>query len=293
MPVVDTHIHLYDLARLPGIPWPEKGDKVLYRSVLAEEYNKVIEENRLAGAIVVEASPRVSDNDWVLYHTQKYKNQYVGLIGALEFDKETFKDDLNRLCQNERFLGLRIGTQYLDQPANKNYMKDPVVLANIQRLSDAGKTLDVLLIKLDIDDAIYIAKTYPKLKIVVNNIDSVITASQQLGTGPSEKIKEVASYPNVYCKVTSLIHKCTKTPEAKDLAYYKSELERVLELFGEDRLIYGSNWPCIIKDGAFSDHFNEINDYFAPKGRAALEKLYYKNAEKAYGFRLKQSNPSK
>ena len=62
----------------------------------------------------------------------------------------------------------------------------------------------------------------------------------------------------------------------------------VLNLFGEDRLIYGSNWPCIIKDGEFSDHFKEINDYFAPKGRGFLEKLYHKNAEKFYGFRLNQ-----
>ncbi len=287
MPVVDTHIHLYDLARLPGLPWPEKDDKVLYRSVLADEYNKVIVKNKLAGVIVVEASPRVSDNDWVLYHTQEFKGQFLGLIGALEFDKETFKDDLKRLCQNERFLGLRIGTQYLDQPANKDYMKDPVVLANIQRLSDAGKALDVLLLKLEMDDVLYIAKNYPKLKVVINNIDKVISEGKGQGAQPQDKIKAAASYSNVYCKVTSLIHQCTVKPAAKDVTYFKMELERVLELFGEDRLIYGSNWPCIIKDGEFSDHFKEINDYFAPRGRLFLEKLYYRNAEKVYGFRVK------
>lgn len=287
IPVVDTHIHLYDLARLPGLPWPEKDDKVLYRSVLAEEYNKVIVKNKLAGVIVVEASPRVSDNDWVLYHTQAFKGQFLGLIGALEFDQETFKDDLDRLCQNERFLGLRIGTQYLDQPANKNYMRDPVVLANIQRLSDAGKALDLLLLKLEMDDVLYIARNYPKLKVVINNIDKVITEGKDRGAQPQDKIKEAASYANVYCKVTSLIHQCTVMPAARDLPYFKTELERVLQLFGEDRLIYGSNWPCIIKDGEFSDHFKEINDYFAPRGRIFLEKLYYKNAEKVYGFRVK------
>lgn len=287
IPVVDTHIHLYDSARLAGLPWPPQSDKLLYRSFLADEYNKVIVKNNLAGVIVVEASPRVSDNDWVLYHTQEYKDKYLGLIGALEFDKETFKDDLKRLCQNERFLGLRIGTQYLDQPANRNYMKDPVVRANLQHLSDTDKTLDFLLIKLDMDDLLYIAKNYPKLKVVINNIHHVITVEDEQSAQQQEKIKEAASYPNVYCKVTSLIHQCTVEPAAKDLPYMKKKLEKVLDLFGEDRLIYGSNWPCIIKDGEFSDHFKEINDYFSPKGRGVLEKLYYKNAEKVYGFRLK------
>lgn len=286
IPVVDTHIHLYDLNRLPGLPWPEKKDKVLYRSVFADEYNKVIAKNKLAGVIVVEASPRVSDNDWVLYHTQEYKDKYVGLIGALEFDKQTFKDDLNRLCENERFLGLRIGTQYLGEPAKEGYMKDPIVLTNLQHLSDAGKALDVLLVSLVFDDVIFMAERYPKLKIVINNIDSVILKGKDL---PSElsKIKKAASFPNVYCKVTSLINSCTKVRAEKDMAYFKGELTKVLDLFGEDRLIYGSNWPCIIKQGEFSDHFKVINDYFAPQGRRALEKLYYQNAEKVYGFKLK------
>jgi L-fuconolactonase len=287
IPVVDTHIHLYDSARLAGLPWPPQSDKLLYRSFLADDYNKVIAKNNLAGVIVVEASPRVSDNDWVLYHTQEFKDKYLGLVGALEFDKETFKDDLKRLCQNERFLGLRIGTQYLDQPPNRDYMKDPVVRANLQHLSDSGKTLDFLLIKLDMDDLLYIAKNYPKLKILINNLHHVISVENEQRVQQQEKIKEAASYPNVYCKVTSLIHQCTVEAAAEDRPYLKKELEKVLDLFGEDRLIYGSNWPCIIKEGEFSDHFKVINDYFAPKGRGALEKLYSKNAEQFYGFRLK------
>ena len=126
IPVVDTHIHLYDSARLPSLPWPPTSDKLLYRSYLADDYNKVIVKNHLAGVIVVEASPRVSDNDWVLYHTQEFKDKYLGLVGALEFDKETFK--------------------------------------------------------------------------------------------------EAASYPNVYCKVTSLIHECTVVPAAIDLPYLKKRI---------------------------------------------------------------------
>jgi L-fuconolactonase len=144
-----------------------------------------------------------------------------------------------------------------------------------------------LLISLDIDDAIFIAQQFPKLKIVINNIDSVISKGKDQNPESQNKIKMVTSFPNVYCKVTSLINVCTKTRTAKEMNYFKNELANVLELFGEDRIIYGSNWPCIIKNGEFSDHFKVINDYFAPKGRRVLEKLYYQNAEKVYGFKLK------
>jgi L-fuconolactonase len=287
IPIIDTHIHLYDLDRLPGLPWPEKDDKVLYKSMLANDYNKVMAENNLAGVLVVEASPRVNDNDWVLHHTQKYQNKYLGLIGALEFDKKTFKDDLERLCENERFLGLRIGTQYLDQPHNKDYLKDPVVLNNLQLLSDANKTLDVLIFKLNLDDVIFIAKKYPKLKIVINHIGNIKIDGKDPDIEWQNKMKESASFPNVYCKVSSVLQQCSDKPASTDVNYYKKVLDKVLDIFGEDRIIYGSNWPCTIRDGDFSGQLKVVNDFFTPKGRRVLEKLYYQNAEKVYGFKLK------
>jgi L-fuconolactonase len=287
IPVIDTHIHLYDLDRLPGLPWPEKDDKFLYKSMLSNDYNKVIAENNLAGVIVVEASPRVSDNDWVLHHTQKYQNKYLGLIGALEFDKKTFKDDLERLCVNERFLGLRIGTQSLDQPLNKDYLKDPVVLNNLQLLSDAGKALDVLIFKLNLDDVIFMAKKYPKLKIVINHLGSVKIDGKDPDVEWQNKMKESASYPNVYCKVSSVMQQCSDKPASTDANYYKNVLENVFSVFGEDRIIYGSNWPCTIRDGDFSGQLKVVRDFFTPKGRTVLEKLFYKNAQKVYGFKMK------
>ena len=61
---IDTHIHLYDPTRPGGVPWPGKDDKVLYKPVLPADYKKVC--GTITGAIIVEASPRVEDNQWLL-----------------------------------------------------------------------------------------------------------------------------------------------------------------------------------------------------------------------------------
>jgi L-fuconolactonase len=287
VPVVDTHIHLYDVDRLPGLPWPEKDNKTLYRSVLANDYNTVMDKNNLSGVIVVEASPRVSDNDWVLHHTSKFKDKYLGLIGALEFDKKTFKDDFARLCENERFLGLRIGTQYLDQPANPDYLKNQIVLDNLQLLSDSGKSLDVLIFKQSLEDVVFLAQKYPRLKIVINSIGAPTIDGKEPALEWKNKMQAAAALPNVYLKICSQVQHCVARPVTKDVNYYKPVLEKVFELFGEDRIIYGSNWPCTIDNGEYSEHFQIIRDFFTSKGRRVLEKLCYQNAEKVYGFRLK------
>ena len=62
IPVIDTHIHLYDTTRKGGVPWPKPDDQVLYRPVLPEHYDKVTKANGVRATVIVEASDRVEDN---------------------------------------------------------------------------------------------------------------------------------------------------------------------------------------------------------------------------------------
>ncbi|MBT5690113.1 MAG: amidohydrolase, partial [Opitutae bacterium] len=39
IPIIDTHIHLYDTSRPDGVPWPPESDKVLYRPVLSQHFD--------------------------------------------------------------------------------------------------------------------------------------------------------------------------------------------------------------------------------------------------------------
>jgi hypothetical protein len=68
MPIIDTHIHLFDPTRPRGVPWPNKDDAILYRPALPERYRKIAEPFGITGAIEVEASPWLEDNQgsWIL-----------------------------------------------------------------------------------------------------------------------------------------------------------------------------------------------------------------------------------
>src|ERR1700675_2877286 len=66
IPVIDTHIHLFDPRRPEGVPWPDKDDTVLYQPALPDRYRRVTKGLGVVGAIEVECSPRLEDNQWVL-----------------------------------------------------------------------------------------------------------------------------------------------------------------------------------------------------------------------------------
>jgi hypothetical protein len=64
--VIDTHTHFYDPSRPGGVPWPPKDSKLLYRTVLPDDWAAVAGPQGVRETVVVEASPLVEDNQWVL-----------------------------------------------------------------------------------------------------------------------------------------------------------------------------------------------------------------------------------
>src|SRR5581483_10492440 len=66
VPIIDTHIHLFDTRRPQGVPWPDKSDAILYHPALPDRYRSVTQGLGIVGAIEVECSPWLEDNQWVL-----------------------------------------------------------------------------------------------------------------------------------------------------------------------------------------------------------------------------------
>jgi L-fuconolactonase len=95
IPIIDTHIHLFDPGRPQGVPWPEKNNQVLYRPALPDRYRKVTQGLGIVGAIEVECSPWLEDNQWVL-DIAGDDSMVVGTIGDLEPGRPKFRDNLAR-----------------------------------------------------------------------------------------------------------------------------------------------------------------------------------------------------
>src|SRR5690606_11408034 len=91
--ILDSHTHFYDPSRPQGVPWPEKNDAFLYRTVLPDELKSIVKPLGVTGTIVVEASPWVEDNEWVL--NLAAREPFIeGLVGHLKPGRPNFARDL-------------------------------------------------------------------------------------------------------------------------------------------------------------------------------------------------------
>src|ERR1035437_7227911 len=108
IPIIDTHIHLFDPTRPQSIPWPGKDNQMLYQPALPDRYRKIAAPLGISGAIEVECSPWLEDNQWVLDVAAK-DSIIVGTVGDLEPGQPEFGKQLERFHRNPLFRGIRYG----------------------------------------------------------------------------------------------------------------------------------------------------------------------------------------
>lgn len=277
--IVDTHIHLYDTTRDGGVPWPPESDTVLYRPVLPPDFGKVSDENGITATVIVEASSLLADNQWVLDLVKSEPNRYIGLVGSLEVGTPSFAASLISLSADPRFVGIRIR----DRPRGEAYFND-AVWSDLKLLAEMDQTLDVLMANFSLEDVDQIARRIPTLKILVNHVAGANIDGKPVDSEWARQLAKVAQNSNVYCKVSGLFQQSHKQPSPVDLVFYKPVLDELWNVFGEDRLIYGSNWPVTMRGGSYASYKNIVMEFLEPKGTEAMGKILADNAYEFYGL---------
>ncbi len=283
--VIDTHTHFYDPRRPEGVPWPPKEDAFLHRPVLPPEYERMARPLGIGGTVVVEASPRVADNDWVLELAER-DPFLIGLVGHLKPGRAGFAGDLARLSRNRRFRGIRTGGWDVAlAPENRD------ILADLRQLSEAGLALDVLGSPEQLPQMARLAAALPDLRIVIDHCANVRIDGQAPPEAWRAGLAACARHPNVFMKVSGLVEGTGKTDGTTplDTAFYRPVLDAIWEAFGQDRLIFGSNWPVSARFAALPMVHRIVADYFAARGPVATARYFGQNAVRAYALASRPS----
>jgi L-fuconolactonase len=273
--VIDTHTHFYDPTRPQGVPWPPENSP-LYRPVYPKDWLAVSAKHGVHETVVVEASKLVEDNDWILDLAASEKS-IVGFVGNLQPSDAAFADHLKRLAANPLYRGIRVsGAALLD------HIEKPEFLSGLKLLASLNLSLDVNGLRSLLPIAT-LAKTIPDLRIMIDHCG---------GCGDPQKLKpewksgiaEAAAQANVYCKVSALVE-MTGSAVGKapaETAYYLPVLDHLWEVFGQRRLVFGSNWPVSDRGASYDVLFKIVSDYFTTKGREACEDYFWKNSAVVY-----------
>jgi len=133
-----------------------------------------------------------------------------------------------------------------------------------------------------IETMVRVTDKVPALRVVIDHLPQCNPPAD----GPpraayDRNLRELASRPQVYVKISQVLRRVDGRV-SRDLATYRPRLDELFGLFGEDRLLYGSDWPNSDPFAPYDVVLGLVREYFTSKGPAAAEKYFAKNSRAAY-----------
>lgn len=269
-PIIDAHTHFYDPSRPSGVPWPGKDEELLYRTVLPREFVALTQPIGVAGTIVVEASPWLEDNQWIL-DLAKDNPVITGFIGHLRPGEPDFTVNLDRFIRNPIFRGIRLNGTALTESGDR-----PAFFRDLARVADAGLTLDVIGGPDMLAGVAALADRVPNLKIVIDHLPFEPFFHASENSAYRSGLHLLSERRNIYAKISGVLRKGVG-PSGATL-----RIDKVWRTFGEDRVLFASNWPVSNLAAPYHDVYAVVDAYLTAKGRTAREKFFWKNSAAAY-----------
>ena len=266
--MIDAHQHFWQLGRF-DYPWMSKDLDVLYRDYVPKDLSPILQRHQITQTVLVQASNSIAETQWLLDLADS--NDFIaGVVGWVDLT------NLDELSTHPKFKGVR---HLVESEPNDVWLVLPAVLSGLQKLSECGLSYDLLVHTRHLKHVPVVAESCPDLKLVIDHLAKPPIALNEIKEW-SDAIKPLATYQNLYCKLSGLVTEANwQSWHVDDLRPY---VDCALESFGTDRIMFGSDYPvCLLAAsydrvlGSFLEILKDLND-------ADREKIFANNAAKFY-----------
>jgi L-fucono-1,5-lactonase len=272
--MIDSHQHFWQVGRF-DYPWMTSDLGVLYRDYLPHDLAPIIEARGVTKTVLVQASNSVAESQWLLNLADE--NSFIaGVVGWVDLMSPIIDAQLDELSAHPKFKGVR---HLVESEPNDDWLIHPSVLSGLRQLSKYRLSFDLLVHTRHLKYVPQVVETVPEFAFVIDHLGKPPIAKNEIKEW-SEALKPLASYEHVHCKLSGLVTEANWTSwKPDDLRPY---VEYALELFGADRLMFGSDYPVCLLAASYDRVFDAFQEILEPLSDADREKIFSNNAAKFY-----------
>jgi L-fuconolactonase len=273
---IDAHQHFWDLSRFDYY-WMPPEPSVLRQTFLPDRLARILTRNRFEGSVLVQANTILAETHWLLELANA--NDFIrAVVGWVDLTDPLLGSVLDELQKNPKFKGVRHPVQ--DEPDDRWLMRADV-LAGMVELARRGLPYDLLIRPRHLGLVPVIAERVPDLRMVIDHIAKpLITA--QVSEPWNRDMAVAAQLPQVYCKLSGMITEADpNSPMAEQLRPYVSH---VMQIFGADRLMFGSDYPVCMLAGTWKEALAAFTQSIGAQPIEVREKLLGETAQRFYGI---------
>jgi len=277
IPVIDSHIHLFDATRPQGAPYTGSRD---YQGGISSPalYRAAGRPLGIVGAVVIEASSWIEDNLWALEQVQS-DTMMLGFVGDFKPEDPAFPQYLARYQKNKLFRGIRYGNNWRYDLVGQ--MANPALFDGLKLLSQADLSLDTANPRVDLLQAmVTINDRLPDLRIVLDHLP-FFEPTPQNQADYNAVLRDIHSRPNIYVKLSEIYHRVNGIV-MMGLAAHRDRMDMLMGVFGEDRVIFGSDAQQEAGVATLPEIVGLVREYFSTQPHTVAEKFFWKNSAVFY-----------
>lgn len=271
---IDTHQHFWKYNDR-DYGWMGPGMESLKCDRLPADLAGLLEKNGIGGTIAVQARQCLEETQWLLKLADE--NPFIkGVVGWVDLRSRQLELQLERFCYHPRLRGVRHAVH--DEPEDEFMLRDDFV-HGIGRLHRYGLTYDLLLFPKHLPVACELVGKFPEQSFVLDHISKPLIKDRTIEPWKTE-IHRLASFANVSCKISGMVTEAdwhNWKPED-----FKPYMDVVLEAFGADRIMVGSDWPVCAVAGEYKEVMRIAVDYIRQLSADEQVAIWAENAKRIY-----------
>ncbi|WP_163934090.1 amidohydrolase [Paraferrimonas sp. SM1919] len=274
--VIDSHQHFWQLSR-GDYAWLTPELSKLYRDFLPSDFLQEVKDINVSQTILVQASNTDAETDFMLQLAAD--NDFIGgVVGWIDFEGEieTVCQRLQTLAANPKFKGVRPMLQDIDDP---NWILTPRFDAIFKQLISLNLSFDALINSQHIPALETIAKRYPNLNIVIDHCAKPNIADRQFDYW-QQGIAKFIKLANVSVKVSGLTTEASS--QQRSPQDYQDYLLYMLQNFGSQRLMWGSDWPVVNLNSSYHKWLEICENITVDWSAQDFNNLFHYSAAKFY-----------
>jgi len=273
---IDAHQHFWKYNETDYV-WMGPQHAAIRRDFMPEDLAPLLDSIGFDGSVVVQARQMVTETEWLLSLAREHP-RVRGVVGWVDLCSPAAGEQIERFAPDARLVGVRHVVH--DEPDDEFVMRKDFQ-AGLALLEPAGLAYDLLLFPRHLAPSTRLVDAFANQRFVIDHIAKPGIASGTVEPWASD-LSEIARRENVWCKLSGMVTEAdAATWKPGDFTPY---LDVVLEAFGPERVMIGSDWPVCTLGGAYKLVMEIVIDYVSRLSPAEHDAVLGGNCARFYGL---------
>jgi len=271
---IDAHQHFWNYSSA-AYSWIDEGMARIRKDFLPQDLEPILIDNQIDGCVAVQAQQNDGETEFLL-GLARHHPFIKGVVGWIDMQADDLEAKLSRFKDFPLLKGFRHSLQDEADPA---FILQPRFQKGLRLLNKYGFTYDLLIKPPQFQATIKALDSYNEIPMVLDHMAKPLIKSGEIDQWRKD-IFALAKHESVMCKLSGMVTEADwQNWKYEDLDPY---METVLEAFGPNRLLFGSDWPVCLVAGEYEEVLGVVQRFIQKLSQDEQNRIMGLNAANFY-----------